>query len=144
VKHGQAEELNVMGAAVRFICGADKTDRAWSLIEVEVPERAGPPPHDHPWDEAYYIVAGEVRFQLDGQEQIVKTGDFIYAPGGTVHGFQGASAQPARMIIFDTPAHAESFFRDAAQEVREMPRDLAKVPAIGHRHRINFRIPEAA
>ena len=144
VKHGEAEELNVMGAAVRFLCGADKTDRKWSLIEVEVPERAGPPPHDHPWDEAYYVVAGEVRFQLNGEEQVYKAGDFIYAPGGAVHGFQGASSKPARLIIFDAPAHAESFFREAGREVKEMPRDLAKVPAIGKRHQINFRVPKAA
>lgn len=144
VKHGQAEELHVMGAAVRFLCGGDKTARAWSLMEVEVPERAGPPPHDHPWDEAYYVVAGEVRFQLDGREQIFRAGDFIYAPGGTLHGFQGASSEPARLLIFDAPAHAESFFRDAEREIREMPRDLAKVPALGQRHQINFRVPKPA
>jgi len=142
VKHGEAEELNVMGAAVRFLCGADKTERSWSLMEVEVPERAGPPPHDHPWDEAYYVVAGEVRFQLDGREQVYKAGDFIFAPGGTVHGFQGASSKPARLLIFDAPAHAESFFRETAREVKEMPRDLPKALAIGQRHQINFRVPQ--
>jgi len=138
MRRGEAEELRVMGAAVRFLCGADKTDRSWSLMEVEVPERAGPPPHDHPWDEAYYVVAGEVRFQLDGREQVFSAGDFIFAPGGTVHGFQGASAKPARLIIFDAPAHAESFFRDVDREVRDLPRDLAKVPQIGDRHQIHF------
>lgn len=143
-KQGQAETLKVMGAAVRFLCGADKTDHAWSLMEVELPERAGPPPHNHPWDEAYYIVQGEVRFQLDGREQLFQAGDFIYAPGGTVHGFQGASARPARVIIFDAPAHAESFFREVDREVKEVPRDLSKVPAIGERHQIHFRAPKAA
>ena len=144
VKHGQAEELRVMGAAVRFLCGADQTDREWSLMEVERPERAGPPPHDHPWDEAYYVVAGEVRFQLDGREQLFTAGDFIYAPGGTVHGFQGASPEPARIIIFDAPAHAESFFREVHREVKEMPRDMHKALAIGERHEIHFRVPKAA
>jgi quercetin dioxygenase-like cupin family protein len=144
VKQGQSEELRVMGAAVRFLCGAQSTERAWSLMEVELPERAGPPPHDHPWDEAYYVVAGEVRFQLDGRELVVKAGDFVYAPAGTLHGFQGASREAARMIIFDAPAHAESFFREAAREILEMPRDLAKVPALGERHQIRFRAPKTA
>lgn len=143
-KQGEAETLTVMGAAVRFLCNAEKTDHAWSLMEVELPERAGPPPHNHPWDEAYYIVEGEVRFQLDGRDQLFKAGDFIYAPGGTVHGFQGASSRPARVIIFDAPAHAESFFREVDREVKEMPRDLSKVPAIGERHQINFRAAKAA
>ena len=30
-KHGQAEELKCMGAAVRFLCGAQQTGRGWSL-----------------------------------------------------------------------------------------------------------------
>lgn len=141
VKQGQAEELNVMGAAVRFLCGADKTARAWSLMEVELPENAGPPPHDHPWDEAYYVVAGSVRFHLAGREQVFQAGDFVYAPGGTVHGFQGASKQPARVIIFDAPAHTEAFFREVDREVKEMPRDLPKALAIGQRHEIHFRAP---
>ena len=141
VKHGQAEELNAMGAAVRFLCGAEKTGHAWSLMEVEVREKVGPPPHHHPWDEAYYVVAGNVRFVLDGREQVFKAGDFIYAPGGTVHGFQGASSQPSRMIIFDAPAHAESFFRDLNREVKELPRDLPKALEIGERHQIHFEVP---
>ena len=144
VKHGDAEELRVMGAAVRFLCGAQSTGRAWSLMEVEVPERTGPPPHDHPWDEAYYVVAGEMRFHIDGREQLVKAGDFIYAPGGTVHGFQGASREPARVIIFDAPAHAEAFFREIDRDVKEMPRDMPKALAIGERHDIHFRAPKAA
>jgi hypothetical protein len=74
---------------------------------------------------------------------VVRAGDFIYAPAGTLHGFQGASSEPARVIIFDAPAHAESFFRDLEREVKELPRDLAKVPAIGARHQIRFRSPGA-
>lgn len=137
-KQGDGEELSVMGAQVRFLCEADKTDRQWSLMEVTVPLRSGPPPHHHSWDEAYYVVEGEVRFSVNGRDQLVKAGDFLYAPGGTVHGFQGASEKAARMLIFDAPAHAESFFREVEREVKEMPRDLAKVPQIGDRHQIHF------
>ena len=141
MKQGQGETLSVMGAQVRFLCEAEKTDRQWSLMEVTVPLRSGPPPHHHSWDEAYYIIEGEVRFSVNGREQLVKAGDFLYAPGGTVHGFQGASEKAARMLIFDAPAHAEAFFRDVEQEVREMPRDLGKVPQIGERHHIHFVRP---
>jgi uncharacterized RmlC-like cupin family protein len=73
----------------------------------------------------------------------VGSGDFLYVPGGTVHGFRGASETPARMLIFDAPAHAEGFFRDVEREVTEMPRDLAKVPVIGQRHGIEFLPPPA-
>lgn len=137
VRHGQGEGLNVMGAGVRFLCTADRTDKAWSLMEVDLPQGAGPPPHHHPWDEAYYVVEGRVRFCIAGRDQVIGVGDFIYAPGGTVHGFQGASTEPARVLIFDAPAHAESFFREVDREVKG-PADMEKVPEIGSRHQIEF------
>jgi quercetin dioxygenase-like cupin family protein len=137
MRQGEGETLNVMGAQIRFLCAADRTDQAWSLMEVVLPLHAGPPPHEHPWDEAYYVMEGKVRFVLNGQEQLVQTGDFIYAPSGTVHGFEGDSEQPARLLIFDSPAHTESFFREVDREVRG-DADMAKVPAIGKRHQINF------
>jgi quercetin dioxygenase-like cupin family protein len=140
MQRGEGENLRVMGADVKFLCTADRTDSAWSLMEVALPPDAGPPPHRHPWDEAYYVIEGEVRFSLEGQERLVRGGDFIYAPGGTLHGFKGASQEPARVLIFDAPAHAESFFREVEREVKA-PQDMAKVPEIGQRHQIEFARP---
>jgi quercetin dioxygenase-like cupin family protein len=138
VKDGAGEALNVMGAAVKFLCTGDKTGRAWSLMEVTRPKRAGPPPHRHPWDEAYYVTAGEVRFSIDGREQVFRAGDFVYAPANTLHGFQGESEAQARVLIFDAPAHTEGFFRECDREVKELPRDLEKAVAIAERHDIHF------
>ncbi len=141
VRQGEGEQLRVMGAGVRFLCASDQTGHAWSMMETTLPKDSGPPPHQHPWDEAYYVIAGEVNFMLPAGSRTAKAGDFIYAPGGTLHGFQGLSDQPARMLILDVPAHAEAFFREVDREVREMPRDLAKVPEIGDRHQIHFAQP---
>lgn len=143
VESGRAETLDVMGAQVSFICSGSKTASSWSLMEVQLPKDAGPPPHEHPWDEGYYMLEGAARFLIGERQLLARQGDFLYAPGGVVHGFQGASEQPARMLVFDAPAAAEGFFRDAASQVRQLPQDLAKVPAIGARHRIRFLAPGA-
>ena len=140
-KKGEGEVLSVLGAGVRFLCEAAKTDRNFSLMEVTLPKDQGPPRHDHPWDEAYYVVEGDVRFQLGDDERIFSTGDFIYAPGGMIHGFQGAGERPARVLVFDAPATAEGFFRDANREVKNIPDDLAKIPEIGLRHNLRFQAP---
>ena len=58
------------------------------------------------------MVEGEITFTLDGESRRVGSGDFVYAPSGTVHGFSGSSDSPARVLIFDAPAHAEAFFRE--------------------------------
>jgi quercetin dioxygenase-like cupin family protein len=143
VRQGEGEKLRVLGADVRFLCRAEDTHRAWSLMENVIPENSGPPPHSHPWDEAYYVVAGEIEFEIGSRRERVRAGDFVYAPGGTVHAFHGVSAQPARMLIFDAPAHAESFFKEVGREVTDLPRDLPKLPEIGARHGLHFLPPQA-
>lgn len=64
-------------------------------------------------------------------------GIFSTPRGGTVHGFKGASTEPARLLVFDAPAHAESFFREVDRQVK-VPADMAKVPGIGREHQIEF------
>lgn len=138
VRRDAGERLDALGVIVRFICRAEDTHHAWSLMENIIPQNAGPPPHQHPWDEAYFVVAGEVEFEFGERRERVGAGDFVYAPGGTVHAFRGASQTPARMLIFDSPAHAEDFFKAVDREVTEIPRDLAKLPEIGARHGLRF------
>ena len=137
-KLGEGEVLHVLGSQMKFLCRGDHTGRVWSAAECAAPRDVGPPPHHHTWDECYYVLEGEVLFALDGRQHVVKAGDFIYVPGGTSHGFKGASDVVARVLIFDAPAASEAFFRETEREVREMPRDLAKVPDIGERHGIHF------
>ncbi len=132
------ETLHVMGVDVTFLCGRETTGGAWSLMENVVPRHAGPPPHHHPWDEAYYVIDGALRFSVGGREQIARRGDFLYVPRGTVHAFSGESDEPARMLVFDTPAHAEAFFHEVGREVKEMPRDMAKAVRIAEQHQIHF------
>ena len=142
LKNGEGESMSVLGAGVRFLLPAEKTDRNFSLMEVELPKDQGPPPHDHPWDEAYYVLDGDVWFLVDDKEQVFSAGDFIYAPGGTVHSFRGAGDRPARVLVMDAPATAEGFFREANREVVNIPEDLAKVPTIGLKHGMHFLPPK--
>ena len=120
------------------IVKAGETGGAWSLFEEEVPRGMGPPPHRHDWDEAYYILEGEIEFVVDGETVNSVTGDFNYLPRNTVHGFKGASATPARVLIFAAPAHGSEFFRDLSAEVRSLPADASKIPGIGARHGVHF------
>jgi len=138
VKAGERKPLTVLGMPLTMLCEASETGGNWSLFEEEVPLGMGPPPHRHDWDEAYYILEGKVDFTIDGQTVSSIQGDFNYLPGGTIHGFKGASDLPARVLIFAAPAHGSDFFREINDEVRATPEDLAKIPAIGRRHGIEF------
>jgi len=126
--------LHVLGTQVRFLCEAQDTGNAWSLMEVTLPLGSGPPPHKHTWDEAYFVTAGEVQFTLGDEVFTARAGDFVYTPGG----FGGVSTEPAHVLIFDAPAHAGAFFKRVDREVEELPRDLPKVLEIGRRTGIDF------
>ena len=102
----------------------------------------GPPPHRHDWDEAYYVLAGQVAFEIDGEPVTLNEGDFTQLPRGTVHSFKGASETPSRVLIFAAPAHGSDFFRELSDEIRRLPNDAAKIPAIGSRHGIEFMPPQ--
>jgi len=138
IKPGEGNTLNVLGMPLRFLCDAEDTQGVWSLMEEEIPLDHGPPPHRHDWDEAYYVIDGALNFEMDGKSVRVGPREFAYFPRNTVHAFKGASPSPARVLIFAAPAHSSAFFLDVNREVRTIPDDLAKVPAIGKRHGIEF------
>jgi quercetin dioxygenase-like cupin family protein len=138
IKAGEGDTLNVLGMPLRFLCDTQDTNGAWSLMEEDIPRGHGPPPHRHDWDEAYYVIEGALDFEMDGKLVRIERGDFAYLPRNTVHAFKGASASPARVLIFAAPAHSSAFFRDINREVQRVPEDLAKVPGIGARHGIEF------
>lgn len=145
VRAGEREPLNILGMPLTMLCESRETGGAWSLFEEKVPLGMGPPAHRHDWDEAYYILEGEVDFEIDGNHVISGVGDFNYLPRNTVHGFKGASASPARVLIFAAPAHGSEFFEELNREVRTIPDDLAKIPKIGQQHGIEFMLsPESA
>ena len=66
---------------MRFLCEGTSTDSAWSLMEVTLPQDAGPPLHSHQWDEAYFVTDGEVQFTLGDEHFTATAGDFVYTPG---------------------------------------------------------------
>lgn len=143
-RSGEGALLDILGTRTRFLCSAEQTDNAWSLMEVTLPKHSGAPPHAHPWGEAYYVVAGEVGFLVDGKPQRLAAGDFLFAPANTEHAFEGLSEEPARVVIFDAPAHAGGFFREVDQHVKAMPDDLGKMLEIGERHGVRFSPPADA
>jgi hypothetical protein len=123
---------------LRFLCDSRETGGAWSLFDEEIPFGMGPPPHRHNWDEAYYVLEGEVDFEIDGQPVTISAGDFARLPANTIHGFKGATKTGARVLIFAAPGHSSEFFEELNSEVRSLPDDLKKVPDIGLRHGIEI------
>jgi quercetin dioxygenase-like cupin family protein len=59
--------------------------------------------HDHPFEEAYVFLAGEVEGELDGQQYTFRPGDWAFAPVGSVHGFYNEGTERVRWLETQAP-----------------------------------------
>lgn len=83
------------------------------MVQYEPDGVAGP--HDHPLEEAYLIMDGEVDATFDGNQFRMKPGDIAWAGVGCVHSFSAPGA-PVRWLETQSPQmparHAYRFVRD--------------------------------
>jgi quercetin dioxygenase-like cupin family protein len=59
--------------------------------------------HDHPFEETYFFVAGEVEAELDGETVTLRPGDVVFAGVGSVHGFYNTGSERVRWIETQAP-----------------------------------------
>lgn len=59
--------------------------------------------HDHPFEEAYVFLAGEVQAELDGTPYTFRAGDVAFAGVGSVHGFWNDGPERVRWIETQAP-----------------------------------------
>lgn len=72
--------------------------------------------HDHTFEEAYYILSGEVQATLDGKRYVVEAGDVVWTGVGCVHAFANVSSAPVRWLeTFAPQPPAENVFRFMAE-----------------------------
>jgi quercetin dioxygenase-like cupin family protein len=99
--------------AVSVVVGGEHTDGHLGLVEETLsPDFDGPPLHVHPaFDELFFVLEGELTFQVGDELTTVAAGDWLLAPRGIPHTFANHSRRPARALIAVTPAGFERLFR---------------------------------
>jgi quercetin dioxygenase-like cupin family protein len=72
--------------------------------------------HDHTFEEAYFILSGEVQGTLDGQRYTARSGDVLWTGVGCVHTFVNVSNEPVRWLeTFAPQPPRENVFRFMAE-----------------------------
>jgi quercetin dioxygenase-like cupin family protein len=112
----------------------DQNQGRVGIVESVMPAGAsGPSLHKHDFDEAFYVLEGELTFQLAGELVTVAAGELAFAPGGEPHTFANRAAADARYLIVCTPAGFEREFarRAARKEGVEPPAwALEEIPEV--------------
>jgi quercetin dioxygenase-like cupin family protein len=95
----------------KVVLRSEETDGVVSMIDNHVPAGfPGPPLHTHDFDEAFYVLEGELTFQVE--DALVKKGpgEMAFAPRNVAHTFANLSGEPARYVLVCTPAGFERYF----------------------------------
>lgn len=126
--------LNVIGDAILpLVTAADGT--GYELFDLSGPAESGPPPHSHPWAEAYYVLDGEVAVEVDGDRHVAGPGHVVHIPADRMHCYKILTPS-ARFLVLTSPEGAGAFFADVDANVGAMPASLPTLIEVAKRNRL--------
>lgn len=149
-KPGEGRTIGVVGDVYRFLATGEETNGSYAMWEAIVPPGGGPPPHIHSREEeSFYILKGEITFQIGDQRLVATAGMFANMPVGCLHSFRNESDKPAKMLISVAPAGLEQMFFEVGQPVEPgttaapMPTkaDIEKLLSVAPRYGIEIKVP---
>jgi mannose-6-phosphate isomerase-like protein (cupin superfamily) len=90
---------------------SEESDGVVSVVDNTVPANwPGPYLHRHDFDEAFYVLEGELTFQVEDTVITKRAGELAFAPRGVAHTLANHSDAPARYVLVCTPAGFERYF----------------------------------
>lgn len=131
--------LNVVGTQVTVLASNAAT-QSFGVTFQRGDEGTGPPPHSHDWDEAFYVLGGEISFFCEGRLHMCNPGTLVHVPRGTVHGFQYGPGGGQMLEITGEGALATRMFADMDREIPPGPPDIAKLLAVLERNGVTVEL----
>jgi quercetin dioxygenase-like cupin family protein len=115
-----AERKNVVagleGVFLKWMIDEDFGARHHRMLFIEYQPGVGIGLHDHTFEEAYFILEGEVEATLDGTKYTARAGDVVWTSVGCVHAFRNTSSAPVRWLeTFSPQPPKENVFRFMAE-----------------------------
>ena len=118
--------LNVVGTLVTVLASNAAT-QSYGITLQQGDQGTGPPPHSHDWDEAFYVLRGEVGFVCDGKAYACHAGTLVHIPRLTVHGFTYGTGGGQMLEITGAGAIAAQMFTAVDAEIPPGPPDVPKL-----------------
>src|SRR6185437_16427608 len=89
--------------------------------------------HVHQHAEAFYVLEGELTFQVGAERETVTigAGGFVATPPGVAHSFRTAGDRPARWLIIHARDGGFAAFTRGIRDGVRIEWDIAPVPADG-------------
>ena len=108
--------LAYSGIAVKMLVDQRLDAQLHTMFMVEYEPGGVAHPHDHPLEEAYVILEGEVEAHADGDQYTLRAGDAFWTGVGCVHAFYNRTDGHVRWLETQSPQpparHSYRFSRD--------------------------------
>ena len=91
------------GVAIKMLVDQRLGAASLTMFLVEYEPGGKIDPHDHPFEETYYILEGEVDAVADGVPYSLKPGDLFWTGVGSVHAFYNNSDRTVRWLETQSP-----------------------------------------
>lgn len=121
--------LDVVGEKITVLASGAQTG-SYEIFLQAGPEGSGPPPHNHPWDESFYAIKGNIAFGIGSDEMIAAPGTLVHLPAGTTHWFR-FTAGGGEMVSMTSREGASHMFADFDREIAPEAPDLQKLVTLG-------------
>lgn len=121
--------LDVVGERNTVLASGAQTG-SYEIFLQAGPEGSGPPPHNHPWDESFYVIKGNIAFGIGSDEMIAAPGTLVHLPAGTTHWFR-FTAGGGEMVSMTSREGASHMFADFDREIAPEAPDLQKLVTLG-------------
>jgi len=129
---GEGNAFSVVGDVYRILASSSQTGGVYTLVENRVSPNNGPPPHIHSReDESFFVLEGEIDFQIGDEKITARPGTFIQGPRGIAHSFRNTTQLPARVLVFVTPGGFENLRNQWRRSIRR-PYRLAKTKSTNY------------
>jgi quercetin dioxygenase-like cupin family protein len=105
--------LNIVGESTLVKLAPEDCEGRYAVFHLDAPPMTGPPLHVHAReDEFFYVLEGELVFEVDGVCHTVRAGGSVGLLRGTPHRYQNFTDQTARLLIVTTPGDFAHFFEE--------------------------------
>ncbi|MGE0484486.1 MAG: cupin domain-containing protein [Gammaproteobacteria bacterium] len=117
--------LNVFDTEVTVLAAASQVG-GYGITHQQGAEGSGPPPHSHGWDEAFFVLTGEITFRCADEVHLCRSGTLVHVPRGTVHAFTYGAGGGSMLEFTSRESRAAEMFTEVDAEIDPAAPDIAK------------------
>ena len=129
----RSASLKVFGTDVTVLAAASQIG-GYGITHQQGEEGSGPPPHSHGWDEAFFVLTGEITFQCSDEMYLCPPGTLVHVPRNTVHAFTYGSGGGSMLEFTSSESKSAEMFTEVDAEIDSANPDIPRALEILRRN----------